>query len=51
MLTRSSHIFFLVVMVVGAVTAENLHLFGTSLLTNAQIVRLDQESQRFVINC
>ena len=51
MLTRSSHIFFLVVMVTGAVTAENLHLFGTSLLTNAQIVRLDQESQRFVINC
>ena len=51
MLTRSSHIFFLVVMVAGAVTAENLHLFGTSLLTNAQIVHLDHELQRFVINC
>ena len=51
MLTTASHIFVCVVMVIGAVTAENLHLFGTSLLTNAQIVRLDQELLRFVINC
>ena len=50
MLTTSPN-FVVVVMVTGADTAENLHLFGTSLLTNAQIVRLDQELLRFVINC
>ena len=48
MLTTSP-VFVVVVMVTGAVTAENLYLFGTSLPTNAQIVRLDQELLRFVI--